>query len=581
MKTFINIPFLIDIAKRVVKDHNKVTVLILAHAPLLLVYIAGIAFFDFVWTAIEGNVVLNSLIIFVANAGAALILYRLAQVMIEHVTLRRFWDEAKQASEEGQDMAELIELDWVQGRLIFHYLDQIASTGGRLSSRLDQTAIEEEQRSISSELHSRLELPNFLVGFMVAMGLLGTFIGLLETLTGISHMLDGMAGGSTGPIEEEFTKLVGQLRHPLAGMGIAFSASLFGLIGSLMLGLMLLMVRRYSIQVAHEARLMMNDLTERVSAPVSTGPASPRGGAVSDAFVTDAVSDLVSSISEMQDMFLRSQESTAQMTMRIDNLGKRLEQLAQSVEENVAAVKTTNNLLGFGPRMKETNEQMLAEFRNLNGRAVDQNKVLSRLADIMSAVDQKLATGNDNQRIFNDNNGNMTRDTFTKIEELTGLMHSVNDRGQDLETRLDRKLQALSTSTTAMASGIQQLAAKLGEINTVGQNQLSNQTGAQQVLRDSVVSVVTALSELQEQMKKIEEVQVGGARHLWDIKEGFAGINTSLESLEQIRQSIVQQGSILEVNLNEMRSSQRTAAKDLQRELRDALRGLVAQLSAR
>ncbi|MDK9722673.1 MAG: hypothetical protein OEL53_15975 [Rhodospirillales bacterium] len=577
----INFAFLLNVARRVATDRDKLLVLVYAHFPLFAVYMAGVSFMPFVVNAIEGNVILNMLIIAVANYGAALILLRLAQAMIEHVTLRRFWDAANQAGEDGRDMAEIMEEDWLKGRLIFHYIDQIAATGGRLSSRLDQTAIEEEQKSIASEFHSRLELPNFLVGFMIAMGLLGTFIGLLETLTGISHMLDGMTGSNAGPIEQEFTKLVVQLRHPLAGMGIAFSASMFGLIGSLMLGLMLLVTRRYTLSVIHEARLMLHDLTERVSAPVSTGPAQARGGAVSETFVTDAVSDLVSNISELQDMFHRSQESSAQMTMRIDNLGKRLEQLAQSVEDNVAAVKTTNNLLGFGPRMKETNEQMLAEFRSLNGRAVEQNKVTARLVDIMTAIDQKLGVGNDNQRLYQDNSGTLTRDTFSKIEEVTGLMHSVNDRGQDMETRLDRKLQALATSTTTMASGIQQLAGKLGEISTVGQNQLSNQTNVQQILRDSVVSVVTSLTELQEQMKKLEEVQVSGARHLWDIKEGFNGINTSLEALEQIKLGISQQGSILEVNLNEMRSSQRTMAKEMQRELRDALRGLVAQLSQR
>lgn len=578
----INFAFLLDVARRVVVDRDKLLLLFYAHFPLFAVYAAGIIFSDFVINAIEGNIILNTLIILVANYGGGLILLRMAQAMIEHVTLRRFWDEANKAEEEGGDMAEIMENDWLKGRAIFHYLEQIAATGGRLSSRLDQTAIEEEQKSIATVFHSRLELPNFLVGFMVAMGLLGTFIGLLETLTGISHMLDGMAGANAGPIEQEFTKLVVQLRQPLAGMGIAFSASMFGLIGSLMLGLMLMTTRRYTLEVLHDARLLLHDLTERVSAPVNAGPAQARsGGAVSETFVTDAVSDLVSNISDLQDMFHRSQESTAQMTMRIDNLGKRLEQLAQSVEDNVAAVKTTNNLLGFGPRMKETNEQMLAEFRNLNSRAVDQNKVTARLVDIMTAIDQKLGVGNDNQRLFQDNNGNLTRDTYTKIEELTGLMHSINDRGQDQETRLDRKLQALATSTTTMASGIQQLAGKLSEISTVGQNQLSNQTGAQQILRDSVVSVVTSLTELQEQMKKIEEVQVSGARHLWDIKEGFNGINTSLEALEQIKQGIAQQGSILDVNLNEMRSSQKTAAKELQRELRDALRGLVAQLAQR
>lgn len=573
---------LLDFARRVVIDRNKLLVLFYAHFPLLMVYVAGVAFFPFVWGAIKGNVVLNVMIIGVANFGAGLILFRLAQSMIEHVTLKRFWDEAVRLRDEGEDMAKILDEEWVQGRMVFHYLDQIAATGGRLASRLDQTAIEDEHKSLAAEFNSRLELPNFLVGFMVALGLLGTFIGLLETLTGISTMLDGMAGGSAGPIEEEFTKLVGELRHPLAGMGIAFSASMFGLVGSLMLGLMLLTTKRYTRHLTHDARLMLHDLTERVSVPVSAGPAGPaRGGAVSETFVTDAVSDLVSNISDLQDMFHRSQEASAQMTMRIDNLGKRLEQLAQSVEDNVAAVKTTNNLLGFGPRMKETNEQMLAEFRNLNTRAVDQNKVTARLVDIMTAIDQKLGVGNDNQRLYQDNHGNVTRDTFAKIEEMTGLIHSVNDRGQDLETRLDRKLQALATSTTTMASGIQQLAAKLGEISTVEQNLLSNQTNAQQILRDSVVSVVTALSELQEQMKKIEEVQVGGSRHLWDIKEGFAAINNNLEALDQIRQGIVQQGSVLEVNLNEMRSSQRTMAKEMQRELRDALRGLVAQLSAR
>lgn len=548
--------------------------------PVLVVLAAGIAFHDFVWMAILGNAILNLGILGVGLLGAVLIVLRLVEAQREHLALQRFGREAGM----GVPMRDVLEGKWLSGRMVHRYLDHIAQTNGKLSSQLDQDAIENELHAISSDFDSKLELPNYLVGFMIAMGLLGTFIGLLETLTGISGMLDGMSSAGGGAVEEEFIKLVGELRKPLAGMGIAFSASMFGLVGSLMLGMALLAVRRYVRKILADARSVLHDLTERIRGPVgaiSAGAAMPRGnGGVSEAFLSDFMAELMGNINDLQDLFHRSQDASLQLSNRVDGLAQRLELVAQAIDNNVAAAKKTNDLLGFGPRMKETNEQMLAELRGIQTASTEQQRVTTRLVDVLNSMDQKLGVGNDTQRLYQDAQGNLGRDTLTKLDEAVGLLHSVNDRGSDSESKLDRKLQGLATSTTNMASGLQGLTAKLGEMAMTGQNQLQAMSAAQQQARDGNAEMLNALKDLGERIKKVEDADIGANRHLFEIKENFGGMNSSLESLEAIAQGINRQGSLLEMTLEEMRTNQRNMARDMQKQLREVARDAAREVVA-
>lgn len=558
----------------------QILVMTQAVLPVVVVVAAGFAFHDFVWMAIQGNTVLNAGILTVGAAGTILIVLRLAEAQREHLALLRFGREAQG----GTAMKELLEGEWLSKRMVRRYLDHIAQTNGKLSSTLEQDAIENELHAIEGEFDSKMELPNYLVGFMIAMGLLGTFIGLLETLTGISGMLDGMSGAGGGAVEEEFIKLVGELRKPLAGMGIAFSASMFGLVGSLMLGMSLLAIRRYVRKVVADARTVLHELTERIRGPVGpvvAGAAMPRGqGGVSEAFLSDFMAELMGNINDLQDLFHRSQDASLQLSNRVDGLAQRLELVAQAIDGNVAAVKKTNDLLGFGPRMKETNEQMLAELRGIQTATTDQQRISSRLVDVLNAIDQKLGAGNDTQRLYQDAQGNLGRDTLTKLDEAVGLLHSVNDRGSDAESKLDRKLQGLNTSTTNMASGLQGLAAKLGEMAMTGQNQLQALAAAQQLARDGNAEMLSALKDLGERIKKVEDADIGANRHLFEIKENFGGINSSLESLETIAQGINRQSSLLEVTLEEMRTNQRNMARDLQKQLREVARDAAREVVA-
>jgi len=542
-----------------------------AVAPVVLLVVVGVTHLDFVMMAVRGNILLNSMILLVGLGGCVLWLVNLVLAEREHIALKRFAREVA----DGADMNELLAAPWLNGRVVQDYLRNLAQTGGKLSSHMDQSAIETELDQLRTELDSRMELPSFLVGFMIAMGLLGTFIGLLETLTGISGMLDGMVNAPAGDsIDAEFLKLVGQLRHPLAGMGIAFSASMFGLLGSLMLGMMQLTVRRHARLVLGEARHLLNLLIERVKAPVGIAGVSEavRSGGVSESFLSTFIADLTSNMNQMLEMFHRSQDGSLAMVGRIDNLAFRLEEVAGAIESNIEAVRRTNDLLGFGPRMKETNEELLSEVRALLSNNQDRQKSMMRLTDTLSSIDQKISASNDGTRSHFDMVGNFNIQSLAKLDEAVGVLHAVNDQSSDSETKLDRRLQALSSATTNIGATMQQMTAKLSEVAVGSQTQINALGSVQQVLRDSSAEMQNLLSGLQEKMQRVQEVEIGATRHLYGIKESFDGMNALLEPLKGMAQGVSKQTSLLEATLEEMRMSQRNMMRELRAEVRDVTR---------
>ena len=89
--------------------------------------------------------------------------------------------------------------------------------------------------SVGNRLDERRETSRYLIGLLVFLGLLGTFWGLLGTIGSIGDTIQSLdpASGSTGDVLDS---LKTGLSAPLDGMGTAFSSSLFGLAGSLVLG---------------------------------------------------------------------------------------------------------------------------------------------------------------------------------------------------------------------------------------------------------------------------------------------------------------------------------------------------------
>ena len=85
-------------------------------------------------------------------------------------------------------------------------------------------------------------LTPYLVGLLVMLGLLGTFVGMVDTLKGAVVALEGSS---------ELEAIRAGLAAPIEGLGLAFGTSVAGVAASAMLGLLSTLSRRERLQASH------------------------------------------------------------------------------------------------------------------------------------------------------------------------------------------------------------------------------------------------------------------------------------------------------------------------------------------
>jgi hypothetical protein len=123
-------------------------------------------------------------------------------------------------------------------------------------------------------------MSRYLTGLLIFLGLLGTFWGLIDTVSSVSEVIKGLkVGGDAGAM---FDGLKEGLAAPLGGMGISFSSSLFGLAGSLVLGFL-------DLQASQAQNHFYTDLEDWLATTVrdlgvetrpGAGPAAPVSGEI-------------------------------------------------------------------------------------------------------------------------------------------------------------------------------------------------------------------------------------------------------------------------------------------------------------
>jgi len=122
---------------------------------------------------------------------------------------------------------------------------------------LSTSAMRSFMDSIGSRLDEARDTGRYLVGLLVFLGLLGTFWGLLETIQSVGKAIDTLDSKATDNVQL-FSDLKAGLSAPLKGMGTAFSSSLLGLAGSLILGFL-------ELQASHAHNRFYNELEEWLS----------------------------------------------------------------------------------------------------------------------------------------------------------------------------------------------------------------------------------------------------------------------------------------------------------------------------
>ena len=135
---------------------------------------------------------------------------------------------------------------------------------------LRQSRLDRELDDLRDRLGEGLAFPNFVIGALVGLGLFGTFVGLIGTLEDLGKLFQALmttGGKDVNPVDV-FADMVRRLQAPMASMATAFVTSLYGLGGSLMLGLAVLMAGKVA------GRMMDDGYAELVRTHQGDGPRS-------------------------------------------------------------------------------------------------------------------------------------------------------------------------------------------------------------------------------------------------------------------------------------------------------------------
>ncbi|MFQ6018215.1 MAG: flagellar motor protein MotA [Kiloniellaceae bacterium] len=171
---------------------------------------------------------------------------------------------------------------------------------------------------IQSRIQDSHDLSRYLIGLLIFLGLLGTFWGLLETVNAVGATITGLSATVGDPVIL-FEELKRGLATPLSGMGTAFSSSLFGLGGSLVLGFL-------ELQAGRAHNRFMNDLEEWLSGVTrlsSAGPVGDGDGSV-PAFIQALLEKTADSLEQLQDTISRGEGDRNAVNHNLITLTERL-----------------------------------------------------------------------------------------------------------------------------------------------------------------------------------------------------------------------------------------------------------------
>lgn len=289
----------------------------------VLITVGAVLLADTLHHAYSSNVIFNSIIVGVLIIGIAINFQQVLQLYPEIE-----WIEAYQSNALG--------LSSSRPKLL-------SSMARMLEGKEDMAMSTTSMRTILDSIRGRLEdsrdLSRYLIDVLVFLGLLGTFWGLMATVSSVGALISNMsveAGDGAAIFENLKTSLSG----PLAGMGVAFSSSLFGLSGSLVVGFL-------DLQAGHSQNRFVNELEEWLSSStrISSGIIGDEGSALGAPAYVQAL------LEKTADALEKMQKAGASEDQQREFLGKQLR------EQNVLLDKLNQTQNEIARLLKSTSEQ--------------------------------------------------------------------------------------------------------------------------------------------------------------------------------------------------------------------------------
>jgi len=216
---------------------------------------------DFAAALFRTSVPLNSIIIAVIWGSICMAMWYIISAFRDISVFDHFTQWCKTPEADGFNI-ERVETGFL-GTVLRPIIASIRKNGSvEVSS---SSEVRSMMDGVEQSISSRSNLVSFLGGFLVLLGLLGTFLGLTITLQSMGAILSTLAGGlnqsANNSLLTVVVELITRLQEPLGGMGTAFSTSLFGLAGSGAVGVLAMILSRVH---DHLKKDLENWLSEQV-----------------------------------------------------------------------------------------------------------------------------------------------------------------------------------------------------------------------------------------------------------------------------------------------------------------------------
>ena len=279
---------------------------------LVILGIIGLLYAPLSW-AFFGNPVINGLIIMALLLGVAFIFRQTTRLLPEYRWMRMMRSGGMPPQHASSQIRGIKPNLLATVAVMF-------SDENRLTNNMSAQNMRSILDGVAVRLDESREISRYMIGLLVFLGLLGTFWGLLETIQAVGFVVSGIDTQTA-----DFTQLMKEFKSgldaPLSGMATAFSSSLFGLAGSLILGFL-------DLQLGQASSRFYSDLEDWLStmARFSDGldPAISMGLSEEAA---DRMLELTRHIS-------KSEQERGQMLQTLQEINKTLLTLRQHQDQN-------------------------------------------------------------------------------------------------------------------------------------------------------------------------------------------------------------------------------------------------------
>ncbi|WP_099824550.1 biopolymer transporter ExbB [Oceaniglobus indicus] len=183
------------------------------------------------------------------------------------------------------------------------------------------------QDSVATRIDEARDITRYIVNLLIFLGLLGTFYGLATTVPAIVETIRGLAPQNGEDGMQVFARLMSGLEAQLGGMGVAFSSSLLGLAGSLVVGLL-------ELFASHGQNRFYRELEEWLSSFTRLGIATGSEGHGDAAMVTGVMEHMSRQMDELTQLFADSEVGRTLVEERLGDLVSSVDAMTRRMAED-------------------------------------------------------------------------------------------------------------------------------------------------------------------------------------------------------------------------------------------------------